>query len=298
MYSKSQWVRLATYASVATALILMVIKFTAWLQTDSISILASLLDSALDIVASVMIAIAVIIAQIPPDTEHRFGHGKAEPLAALAQSIFIFGSALYLIIYTIERIIEPQAIQNPETAMLYMSVTLTITFVLIAFQRFVIIKTNSTAIRADSLHYISDIGSNILVLIGLWFSQLPWIDPLFALLIALFILKSAFGIAKDSANQLLDRELPESDRKAIQKVILNTPGVCGFNDLRTYQSGPNRFVQFDLELDDEISLKRAHTISEQVTKNLKNLDSDFDIMIHQEPVSLQNDPEHHNWGKN
>ncbi len=297
MISKTQWVRLATYASVAVALTLVFIKMVAWARTDSVGILASLLDSALDVAASVMIAIAVMIAQRPPDNEHRFGHGKAEPLASLAQSVFIAGSAFYLIIYALERLWQTEPIQNADSAMLYMGFTLLLTFILIAFQRYVIYKTGSTAIRADSLHYVSDIGSTFVVLIGLWLSHIQWLDPFFALLIASFILKSAFDIAKDSANQLLDRELPEALRQQIQQIILDTPNVKGFNDLRTYQSGPNRFVQFDLELDDDLSLKQAHTISEAVTAKLKLFDADLDVMIHQEPVSLKDDPTHHSWGQ-
>lgn len=294
--TNAKWVRLATYASVATAITLIFIKFVAWIRTDSVSILASLLDSALDGVASIMIAAAVIIAQIPPDREHRFGHGKAEPLAALAQSVFISGSAIYLIIYSVERFFNLQPIEQADTAMLYMGFTLLMTLLLIGFQRFVIAKTSSTAIRADSLHYISDVASNLAVLAALYFSYIEWLDPVLGLLIALFILKSAFQIAKESGNQLLDRELPEEFRLTIQDIILNTPDVKGVNDLRTYQSGPIRFIQFDLELDDDLTLKAAHYIAEEVTKNLKAIDADLDIMIHQEPVSFRNLPEHHNWG--
>lgn len=297
MIEKSQWIRLATYASVATALILIFIKTIAWLQTDSVSVLASLLDSALDVVASVMIAVAVIISQLPPDREHRFGHGKAEPLAALAQSIFITGSAFYLIIHSIDRMINLEAIQNADSAMAYMSFTLLMTLVLIAFQRYVINKTGSTAIRADSLHYISDVASNVVVLIVLYFSHIGWLDPVLGLVIALIIMKSAFNIAKDSGNQLLDRELPDETRAKIQQIILNTPMVEGVNDLRTYQSGSTCFIQFDLELDDDLTLQAAHHIAEEVTKNLHTLDANLDIMIHQEPVSFRNHPEHHTWGR-
>lgn len=295
--SKAQWVKIATYASVLTAITLVFIKAVAWVRTDSVGILASLLDSALDVVSSIMIAVAVIISQMPPDDEHRFGHGKAEPLAALAQSIFIAGSAFYLIIYSIERIWHTQPIQHADSAMLYMTFTLIMTVMLISFQRFIIYKTNSTAIRADSLHYISDVATNLIVIVGLWLSHIQWLDPLLGFLIAVFILTSAFKIALDSGNQLLDHELPETFRKELQEIILNTPNVKGFNDLRTYQSGPNRFVQFDIELDDNLTLREAHHITEEVTTNLKEHDPDLDVMIHQEPVSLKDHPTHHNWGK-
>ncbi len=289
-------VRLATYASVSTALILVSIKLTAWIRSDSVSILASLLDSTLDIAASLIIAFAVYISQIPADKEHRFGHGKAEPLAAMAQSVFIAGSAIYLAVYSIERIFSPQAIAHADTIMLYMIFSLMLTLLLIAFQRYVIAKTQSTAIRADSLHYLSDVFANILVIISLWLSYIDWVDPALALLIALWILHSAISIAKDAGHQLLDHELPNDERQAMVEVMLEHPGVRGVNDLRTYQSGPNKFMQCDLELDDFLTLRASHTITEEVTEQLKSKFPDLDVMIHQEPVSLQNDPEHHTWG--
>lgn len=290
-------VRFASYASVAVASVLLLIKITAWVRTDSVSILASLLDSALDIAASLMIAVAVHIAQIPPDKEHRFGHGNAEPLASLAQSVFIAGSAFYLVIYAIDRLLVPQAIQHADTAVWYMVVSLAMTLGLISFQRYVIAKTNSSAIKADSLHYLTDVASTLLVIVSLILSQYEWLDPLLALAIALWILRSAVQIVKEAANQLLDRELPEEQRREMQQIILGIPQVRGFNDLRTYQSGPNRFAQLDLELDDNLTLKEAHQIAEAVTQALKARFEGLDVIIHQEPVSLKNDPQHHTWGK-
>lgn len=295
--NKAKLVRLATYASVCIASMLFFLKLIAWWQTSSVSILASLLDSFVDIIASVMIVIAVQIAQTPADTEHRFGHGKAEPLAALAQSVFIVGSAGYLVLYALERMYHPQAILEVETGLVIMSLSLFMTLGLIAFQHYVIKQTNSTAIQADSLHYVSDVLANILVILGLWLSHIQWIDPLLALAIALWILRSAILIAKNASNQLLDHELPEEMRLQIQAIILETPDVRGFNDLRTYQSGPNRFIQFDLELDDELTLAESHYISEQVTMALKASFENIDVMIHQEPISLKNDKAHHTWGR-
>ncbi|WP_019557861.1 cation diffusion facilitator family transporter [Thiomicrorhabdus arctica] len=295
--NKAKLVRLATYASVFIATTLFILKVIAWWQTGSLSILASLLDSFVDIIASVMIAIAVQIAQTPADTEHRFGHGKAEPLAALAQSVFIVGSAGYLVLYALDRMLHPQATLEVETGLIIMSFSLLMTLGLIAFQYYVIRHTNSTAIRADSLHYVSDLLANILVILGLWLSHIQWLDPLLALAIALWIFRSAVLIAKEAANQLLDRELPDEMRLQIQAIILETPNVRGFNDLRTYQSGPNRFIQFDLELDDELTLAESHEITEQVTLALKASFEHIDVMIHQEPISLKHVEAHHTWGR-
>jgi len=178
----------------------------------------------------------------------------------------------------------------------YMIFTLALTLTLISFQRYVIAKTQSTAIRADSLHYLTDVLANSLVILSLWLSHIQWIDPLLALLIGLWILHSAVSIARDASHQLLDHELPEQQRQAMVEIMLSHPGVRGVNDLRTYQSGPNKFMQCDLELDDFLTLRQSHAIAEDVTEQLQAAFEDLDVMIHQEPVSLQNDPAHHNWG--
>jgi ferrous-iron efflux pump FieF len=290
--------RMATYASVSVAVTLIVIKLFGWWLTGSVSILASLLDSTLDVVASVLILFAVRVAQIPADSEHRFGLGKAEPLAALAQSVFIAGSAFYLLVYAADRLLNPQAVEAVPTGITIMVISMVLTFMLVVFQRYVVMKTQSTAIKSDSLHYISDIAANALVIAGLvlTFWHIEWVDPLLAMIIALVIGGSALKLAKESANQLLDIELPNEIREQIQQVILTHRGVEGFNDLRTYRSGPNTFIQFDLELDDRMPLIKAHRIAEEVTERIKEQIPGADVIVHQEPVSLRSDPEHHQWG--
>ncbi|WP_029408645.1 cation diffusion facilitator family transporter [Thiomicrorhabdus sp. Milos-T2] len=295
--NKARLVRIATYASVLIATSLLLLKLYAWWFTGSVSILATLLDSAIDIAASIMIVIAVQIAQTPADKEHRFGHGNAEPLAALAQSVFISGSAIYLIVFSIERYMHPQAIQSADLGFNVMIISLMVTLGLISFQRYVILKTQSSAIKADSLHYLSDVLANILVIITLWFSAIQWLDPILGFAIAAWIFYSAVRIAIEAGNQILAHELPQEMREEIQQITLSTEGVLGMNDLRSYQSGPNRFVQFDLELDDNQSLLESHNITENVTQKLKQRFTDLDVMIHQEPASLKYDPSHHSWGK-
>lgn len=289
-------IRFASYASVAVALVLLLIKLYGWWVTDSVSILASLLDSTFDLVASLMIMVAVHISQVPADKEHRFGHGKAEPLAGLGQSVFIAGSALYLMVYALNHLWLGKALQVPEVGLWVMLVSLSLTISLVLFQRYVARKTDSLAIHSDSLHYLSDIFSNLLVIVGLVLSQWQWLDPVLAMIISLWILRSAIEIALKSGHQLLDHELPDALRQQIQQIILATPHVRGFNDLRSYRSGPNRFVQFDLEMDDDLTLVESHAISEQVTERLKAEIEHLDVMIHQEPVSLRHDDSHHTWG--
>jgi ferrous-iron efflux pump FieF len=288
-------VRIATYASVSVAVFLLVIKALAWLETGSVGILASLLDSAVDIVASLMILFAVRLAQEPADHEHRFGHGKAEPLAALAQSVFIAGSALYLVIHALQRLIDPVEVQDPQFGAWAMLLSLLMTTLLVMFQKYVVRKTNSTAIEADALHYFSDWIANLAVLLGLLLSVYGWIDSTLGLLIGAWIGWQALVLAKQSGNQLLDHELPEDIRNQIRDIVLAHEDVEGFNDLRTYRSGPTIFIQLDLELDDHLSLVDAHHITEEVTRSLVEAFENADVLIHQEPVSIRDDPEHHQW---
>ncbi|MGC9387160.1 MAG: cation diffusion facilitator family transporter [Hydrogenovibrio sp.] len=287
--------RYATYASVLVALILLLVKGFAWWETRSVGLLASMLDSAVDVVASVMILFAVHIAQRPADNEHRLGHGKAEPLASLAQSVFIAGSALYLVLHALDRLVFPEAVRDADLGVWVMVFSMALTLALVLFQRYVIRKTQSSAIESDSLHYVSDIGANFAVMLGLLLSAWLWVDATLGLLIGVWIGWQAVRLAVASANQLLDRELPDSVRDDIRDIVLSHPQVRGFNDLRTFRSGPRVFIQLDLELDDHLSLWMGHQIAEEVTEQLcRNFDN-ADVMIHQEPVSFRNKPGHHQW---
>jgi len=296
MMNDNRLVRWASYVAVAIAIILVLIKLYAWLRTGSASILASLLDSTVDIIASLIIMYAVMISQAPADKEHRFGHGKAEPLASLAQSAFIAGSAVYLILYAVESLWANHVVERVNVGLWVMLLSLALTTLLVLFQYYVVRKTKSTAIQSDALHYFSDILTTGLVILGLLFSHLQWLDPLFAIFIALWILRSAYAIGRNSVNQLMDGEIEASMRAEIVDIILATPQVQGFNDLRTYQAGPNCFVQFDLELDDQLTLFESHAISEQVVQNLKQRFQHLDVVVHQEPVSFRHDASHHQWG--
>lgn len=292
---QAKLVKMATYASVSVAVVLLIIKTFAWLETSSVGILASLLDSAVDIVASLMILLAVRLAQEPADNEHRFGHGKAEPLASLAQSVFIAGSALYLMLHAAQRILSPEEVQMPQVGIWLMLVTLLLTTCLVLFQRYVVRQTDSTAIEADALHYFSDLIANLAVIFGLLLSAYGWIDATLGLVIGGWVGWQSLILAKYSANQLLDRELPDEVRAEIRDIVLAHEEVEGFNDLRTYRSGPWIFIQLDLELDDHLNLVDAHRITEEVTQRLIDRFENADVLIHQEPVSIREDAEHHQW---
>jgi ferrous-iron efflux pump FieF len=292
---KARLTRWATYASVGVAVFLLLLKLWGWWVTGSVGLLATLLDSAVDIVASVTILLAVRLAQQPPDNEHRFGHGKAEPLAAFAQSIFIAGSALYLMMYALDRLMDPQPMQAPEFGVWIMVAAMGLTLVLVTFQRYVVRATGSTAVMADSWHYLTDLGANAAVLVGLLLAAYGWVDATLGLVIGALVGYQAVRLALNSANQLLDHELPESDRESIREIILSHPAVEGFNDLRTFRSGPKVMIQFDLELEDMMCLHKAHDIAEEVTDALHARFEQADISVHQEPLSFRDQPGHHQW---
>ena len=289
--------RWATYASVSVAVILILLKLYAWWQTDSVSILASLADSGMDLFAALIILVGVNIAQKPADNEHRLGHGKAEPLAILVQGTFILSAALFLIVYSVNRIFHPQAVENLAVGIWVMVVSIVLTALLNLFQYYVISQTDSKAIAADALHYLADLISNLLVLIGLWLVSLRYVgvDGWLSLFLSLWILWSAVSLLKEALDQILERQLSEADQDKISEIILAHPEVAGFNDLRAYRSGPITFIQLDLELEDTLPLYEAHRITEEVTAELKQAFSPADVIIHQEPKSIRADHAHHQW---
>lgn len=280
--------RLATYASISVALILIIAKLVAWGLSDSVSLLATLIDSVLDALASLINLVAVRHALTPADKEHRFGHGKAEALAGLSQSMFIAGSAGFLLLEAGRRLISPIAVEAVGTSMLVMVFSIVATLLLLGFQRHVIRKTNSTAIRADALHYRTDVLVNASVILALWLSVKGWagFDALFACAIAIYILYSAWEIITVSYDHLMDRELPDPQREEIEKLVLQHKSARGLHDLRSRHSGTMTFIQLHLELDDDLSLLEAHKISDEVELSLLEAFPGSEIIIHIDPQSV------------
>jgi ferrous-iron efflux pump FieF len=284
--------RLATYASTAVAVTLILIKLVAWLSTDSVSLLATLIDSSLDALASLINLLAVRHALMPADKKHRFGHGKAEALAGLGQSMFIAGSAGFLVLEAFSRLIHPQPVGFIGVGIGVMVFSIVATLFLLAFQRHVIRKTGSTAIKADELHYRTDLLVNGSVIVALLLASHGWpgFDPVFALGIAAYIIYSSWQIARESVQHLMDEELPDEDRQRIIDTVLKHPHTRGMHDLRTRRSGTTCFIQLHLELDDQLPLIKAHRISDQVEYKLHKLFPDAEIIIHEDPASI-NEPQ-------
>ncbi len=282
--------RRATYASVAVALLLIAVKFVAWLATGSVALLSSLIDSLLDAAASIVNLVAVRHAMTPADREHRFGHGKAEPLAVLGQSAFITGSAVLLLAEAVRRIMWPVAVENTPVGLAVMVFSLAVTVVLVRYQRHVVRRTGSIAITADELHYRSDLilnGSVIAALILGSLLGLPILDPLFGAAIGVWIIYSAVRLARLSLTQLMDQELPDDQRENIRGIAQSHPHVSSAHDLRTRVAGPTAFIQIHLEMDGAMSLTQAHQVSDEVEANLRAAYPNAEIIVHQDPEGVE-----------
>ena len=285
-FDRAGLLKLASIASVATAGFLIVAKLAAWYITGSVGLLASLVDSVMDSFTSLINLFAIRYSLQPADEEHRFGHGKAEPLAGLVQAAFIAGSAIFLIFHAIDRLREAHVVDQVGVGISVMVLAIVLTLVLLAIQRYVIQKTDSTAIRADSLHYATDLLTNMSILLALYLSTLgwTWADPVFAIAVAIYIFYSAFHIGQDAFQQLMDRELPDDVLERIQAIAMNHPEVTGTHHTRTRQSGQTRFVQMHLELDENMSLKRAHEIADKLEDEIMAFLPGSEVIIHQDPT--------------
>lgn len=289
--------RLATFASVGVASTLIGVKIVAWLMTGSVSMLSTLVDSCLDAAASLLNLFAVRHALRPADDDHRFGHGKAEALSALAQATFIAGSGLFLAVEAGKRLFAPQEITEGETGIVVMLISIGMTLLLVMFQNYVLKHTRSLAIDADSLHYKGDLLVNVGVIAAIILSsgmlfqdeRMFLADPLIGLVIAGYIIWNAWTIVVGSYNELMDRELPPEDRERIVELALDHPEVLALHDLRTRSSGRATFIQLHIEMDAQISLVRAHAIADSVEYRLRKAFPGADIIVHQDPFDDHED---------
>ncbi|MDR0807194.1 MAG: CDF family cation-efflux transporter FieF [Enterobacteriaceae bacterium] len=281
-------VKAAATCAAAMATVLLLIKIIAWWLTGSVSLLAGLVDSMVDIAASVTNLLVVRYALQPADDQHTFGHGKAESLAALAQSMFISGSAIFLFLTGFLHVVNPQPLKAAGVGIGVTIISLITTSCLVIFQHWVVKKTQSQAISADMLHYKSDIFMNIAILIALGLSMYGFLhaDAIFALIIGCYILYSALRMAYDAVQMLLDHALPEEERQEIMNIVLSWPGIRGAHDLRTRQSGPTRFIQLHVVMDDHLPLIEAHEIADNVEKHLLKHFPNSEVIIHQDPCSV------------
>ena len=276
----------AALASISMALFLLVLKsYAAW-QTGSVAMLGSLADTGLDLLASTVTLYGVRYAAQPADREHRFGHGKAEALAALFQVIIIAISAFAIFYRAVERLLQGEVTAHAEYGIGVSVIAIAATILLLAYQRFVIRKTGSVAITADHVHYQSDVLLNLAVIAALVLDQyvgFRWADPLFGIGIAAALLLGAWRASAQAIDQLMDREWPEEKRQHFLAVAARHPELAGIHDLRTRSSGTHDFVQFHVWVDPAMTVAEAHRVMDEVEGKLEAEFPMTEILIHLDP---------------
>lgn len=286
--------RRVTVASVAVAIILIVLKLVAAISTNAVSMMASLIDSTMDLFASLVTLFAVRIALQPPDEDHRFGHGKAEPLAALAQATFIAGSGVFLLLQAVQRLIRPQAIDTVDLGITVMVLSMVATGFLVLFQRYVIRVTQSPAIKADAAHYGSDFMVNAATIAALWLAHqgMHWVDPIFGATVGGFILFSAWFVGRKAMDQLMDREVLDGSEDRIHAIAVSHSRVQAADHIRTRMAGRIMIIQLYIYLQNDLDLAQAHVIGDEVSDLIQEKFPGADILIHEEPytASLTLDP--------
>jgi len=282
--------RRAAIASLAVSVILVTIKTFAYFTSHSVAVLASMADSALDLFTSSLNLFAIRTALTPADEEHRFGHGKAEPLAGLAQAAFIAASALFLVIQAAQRILDPQPVENGGQALAVMAISIALALGLVVYQGMVVRKTGSLAVHADATHYVADLITNFGVVLAIVLATLlHWAlaDPIIAIAVAAIMLAGALGVGRVSLDQLMDRELPDTDRASIARIALAHPAVKSVHELKTRAAGLSTFIQVHLEMDPALSLIEAHAVSDGVEKAILHAYPNAEVIIHQDPYGLE-----------
>jgi len=278
--------RRVTLLSVATAAVLVAIKTAAWLESGSVALLASLADSGLDLVASLVTFYAVRYAAAPPDAGHRFGHGKAEAFASLVQAGLVFASAALIAREAVGRFADPQPLQQEGWALAVMAVSIVLTGALIAAQGRALRATGSVAVAGDRAHYASDLASNFIALLGI--AAAAWLgingfDAVAAIAVAAVLLWGAVKVFRQASSQLMDHELPDEARARIVALMTEDRRLTHVHQLRTRMSGPYMHVQMHVDLDPSLTLEAAHEVIVAAENRVLAAFPSADIIIHADP---------------
>ena len=282
--------------SVCVAVTLVLTKLWALSQTGSLSIAATLADSALDLLMSMGGLAAIAYAAKPADDDHAFGHSSAEDLAALGQSAFILVSALAIIAASVARLASPQAvaIENETAGVTVMVLSIALTICLVGWQRYVSRKTGNRVVAADSLHYVGDLIPAIGAIFALWANRkwgIGYIDSAVAILAAVIMIKGALSIGKGAWDALMDRAADDDIVASISEIASDFDGVHGFHDLKTRKAGSRVFVNLHIELDGEQTLDQAHAIGAALRRKIVETHPNADVMIHKDPVGVTPHPD-------
>lgn len=278
------------YTSIFVAIIICAIKSYTLISTDSAALAASLVDSLMDVTSSIINLVAIKIALMPPDHNHRFGHNKIEDLAVFGQSIFIFLSGIYAFYSSAMHFFHRNIIENTTYGIAAMVVCSVITVGLVIFQSIVIKKTQSSIIKADKLHYLSDLLTNLVVIVSLLFGNiLLGLDAVLGVLISSYVIYGAYGLFIGAMKNLIDEEFSDEDRQKIINIISKYDNVLGVHDIKTRYAGNKPFIQFHIELAENMKLVDAHKISDQITDDINKVFEGAEIIIHQDPFGYDGD---------
>lgn len=285
---KNKLVKAASYASVAIAVVIMIAKVYAWLMTESQSIMASLIDSMLDISSSIINLIAVRVSLLPPDDNHRFGHDKFQDLAIFSQSIFFLASCLFTLFSSFKALFSRSELVNVDLGADIMYLCTILTLVLVCFQSYVIKKTNSKIIKADKLHYFSDFLTNVAVIASIYLSSKFWyLDALAGIGISLYIMTASYRLFREAIRNLADEEFPPHDKERVLRIISASKHAKGIHEVKTRYAGNKPFIQFHLELDGNLTLLQSHEIADHLMNALMKEFPEAEITIHQDPFGVE-----------
>lgn len=283
----------ATYLSVTTASIILILKIFAWYKTNSSSILASLVDSGLDITTSLINVIAIRYAIAPPDHNHRFGHDKFEDLAVFGQGIIFILSSLVVVISSFYNLFYLKEVTEAEFGIKVMIISTIMTGILVSYQYYVHKQTNSSVIEADKLHYFTDFLTNIAVIISIILSEyLFFVDSLLGVLIALYLCYGAYSLIIKSFKNLVDEEFDEEDKNKVLNLLkeyIKQGKIHSIHDFKTRKAANKRFIQFHMEIDGKLSLNKVHNVTEEIEQKIDSLFPEVEIIIHQDPIGIDED---------
>lgn len=279
--------RLASYASVSVASLLLVAKLFTWWRTDSLAMLSSFTDSVFDVLMSVVNMLAVRYALKPADDDHRFGHTSIEDIAGLAQCAFIFAAMAMIVLQSVERLSNPHmALSDPALGIGVSLLGMVLTTALVMFQTYVTRRTKSLVIAADRMHYVGDILFNLGVLAAFVLSAhfgLLWADAAIAILIALIVIKSTWPLGVRAFNNLMDREMPDDEKKLILDIIDGMPEIKGYHKLKTRYAGAKCFIQMHVDIDASLNFRDAHAITDRLEHAIEHAFPTAEVIVHPDP---------------
>lgn len=283
---QAHYAMLAARWAVVSVGVLILVKSYAYYLSGAVSLLGTLIDSFSDAGISLIMLMALKHSLKPADEEHRYGHGKAEGLAALFQVAFLTGAAVFLTLESLQRLAEPREVSHHLLGMGVAGFSVLLTLVLVGVQNYAIQRSSSLIVAADKRHYTSDVLLNGGVILALFIHMQGgpvWVDSVFGLGVAGYLVFTAVMTARDAADMLMDRELEEPLRQKIEDIVTQHPRIYGMHDLRTRSIGMMIHISFDVEIDPEISLREAHTITREVEQALLAEFPNADIIIHKDP---------------